>query len=614
LALIILPFAFWGVESYRKSGAGESLATVNGDKIGAQEFENALRQQEQSMRDRLGPTFDPAIFDRPEVKHQILESLVAQHLLGLEAHKTGLAITDEQLADFIAGIPDFQKNEKFDKQQYEKVLSTQSMSPLMFEARMRQDLSSRQLIEAYTENGYASNVEADNLFHLNEQQRVVSLAKFDVDSFVKQAKVDDAAIEDYYKKNQGEFKTPERAKVEYVVFSSDALQSQVAVEDAEVSKYYEEHQSEFGTQEQRQASHILIAVSAQAPEADKKAAKAKAEDVLQNVKQNPGNFAALAKEYSKDPGSAANGGDLGMFGRGTMVKPFDEAVYKLKVGETSDLVQSDFGFHIIRLTAIKAAKIQSLAEVKGFISQRLKTQKASDKFAELAEKFSNTVYEQSDSLKPAADLVKVSVQQGGWLNKGPATGGIWTDKAIQAVFSDDTIKKKRNSTAIEVAPNSLMSARVLEYQAASVRTLAEVSANIQKKLQHQQALDLIAKQGAELLSHLQKGEKANVTWQAVQTISRSRHSGLDTELAQLVFQVNAAKLPAYIGLPLTQSGYALVRIDEVKEAAAIDDAKRNGYLQELRKLKGKEMLSSYLADAQKHADIVMKPFAADDKK
>jgi peptidyl-prolyl cis-trans isomerase D len=303
-----------------------------------------------------------------------------------------------------------------------------------------------------------------------------------------------------------------------------------------------------------------------------------------------------------------------MFGHGTMVKPFEEAVYKLKVGETSDLVQSDFGFHIIRLTAIKAAKTQSLAEVKGFISQRLKTQKASDKFAELAEKFSNTVYEQSDSLKPAADLVKVSVQQGGWLNKGPATGGVWTDKAIQAVFSDEVIKNKRNSTAIEVAPNTLMSARVLEYQAASVRTLAEVSANIQKKLQHQQALDLIAKQGGELLSHLQKGEKANVTWQPVQTISRSQHTGLDTELAQLVFQVNAAKLPAYIGLPLTQSGYALVRIDEVKEAAAIDDAKRNRYLQQIRQVTGEEMLRSYLADAQKHADIVMKPFAADDKK
>jgi peptidyl-prolyl cis-trans isomerase D len=614
LLLIILPFAFWGVDSYRKSGAGESLATVNGEKIGAQEFDNALRQQEQRMREMAGASFDPTIFDKPEIKHSIMESIVAQHLLGMDAHKAGLTISDEQLADVIAGIGAFQKDGKFDKKQYETVLSAQNMSPITFESRVRQELSSRQLTDAYTQNGYASSLVVDNLIRLNEQQRVVSLAKFDIDAFTKQVKVDAAAIDDFYKKNQGEFKTPERAKVEYVVFSADSLLPQIAVEDAEISKYYEEHQAEFGTQEQRQASHILITVSAQSSDADKKAAKEKAELVLQKLKQAPDSFAALAKQYSQDPGSAANGGDLGMFGRGAMVKPFEEAVYKLKVGETTDLVQSDFGYHIIKLTAIKPGKNQTLAEVKGFISQRLKTQKATDKFAELAEKFSNTVYEQSDSLKPAAELVKMPVQQGGWLNKGPATGGVWTDKAIQAVFSDEVLKNKRNTAAVEVAPNTLMAARVVEYQAASVRPLSDVTAEIQKKLQHQQALDLVAKQGGEMLAHLQHGEKTNVSWQPSQTITRGQHPGLDAELTQLAFQLSSAKLPAYVGVPVAMSGFALVRVDEVKEAAAIDDNKRNRYLQQIRQVTGEELLRSYMADAQKHADIKIKPFTADDKK
>ncbi len=614
LVLIILPFAFWGVDSYRKSGGGEFLATVNGEKIGAQEFDNAVRQQEQRMREMAGASFDATILDKPEVKHSIMEGIVAQHLLGMDAHKAGLTITDEQLADVIASISAFQKDGKFDKKQYETVLSAQNMSPLTFEAKVRQELSSRQLTDAYTQNGYASSLVVDNLIRLNEQQRVVSLVKFDIDSLTKQAKVDDAAIDDYFKKNQGEFKTPERAKVEYVVFSADSLMPQISIDDAEVSKYYEEHQAEFGTQEQRQASHILISVSAQAADADKKAAKEKAEQVLQKLKQAPESFAALAKQYSQDPGSASNGGDLGMFGRGAMVKPFEEAVYKLKVGETTGLVQTDFGYHIIRLTAIKPAKNQSLADVKGFISQRLKTQKASDKFAELAEKFSNTVYEQSDSLKPAADLVKVSIQQGGWLNKGPATGGVWTDKVIQSVFSDEVIKNKRNTTAVEVAPNTLMAARVVEYQAASVRPLSDVSAGIRQKLQHQQALDLIAKQGGELLTSLQKGETPKVTWQPSQTITRAQHTGLDTELTQLVFQLNSAKLPAYVGMPVAMNGYALVRVEEVKESAAIDDNKRNRYLQQIRQVTGEEMLRSYLADAKKHADIKIKPFAPDDKK
>ena len=241
---------------------------------------------------------------------------------------------------------------------------------------------------------------------------------------------------------------PERANVEYVVLSADSLLSQVTVTDNEIKQYYDEHQADFGTQEQRQAAHILIAVAKKASDADKQAAKAKAETVLQQVKQAPAKFAALAKQYSQDPGSAANGGDLGMFGRGAMVKPFEDSVFSLKVGEVSDLVQTDFGYHIIKLVAVKPAKIQALSEVKSMIAQRLKSQHANDKFAELAEKFNNTVYEQSDSLKPAAELAKVSVQRGVWLSKGQAPAGLWTDKALQAVFSEDVLKNKRNTNAI----------------------------------------------------------------------------------------------------------------------------------------------------------------------
>jgi peptidyl-prolyl cis-trans isomerase D len=614
LALIILPFAFWGVDSYRKSGGGESLASVNGDKIGAQEFDNAIRQQQQRMRELAGPAFDQTMFEKPEVKHSILEGLVAQHLLGLEARKAGLVVTDETLAEVIAGIGAFQKDGKFDKTQYETVLSGQNMSPLMFESRVRQELSSRQLTDAYTQNGYSSSLIADKLIRLNEQQRVVALAKFDVDAMLAQVKVTDAAVAEYYKNNQSEFQTPERARVEYVLFSTESLLPQVSVEDAEVKKYYEEHQSEFGSQEQRQAAHILISVAAQASDADKQAAKAKAEQVLQKVKQAPGNFAALAKEFSQDPGSAANGGDLGMFGRGMMVKPFEDAVFKLKVGETSELVQSDFGFHIIRLTAVKPSKVQAYNEVSGLIAQRLKAQKAGDKFAELAEKFSNAAYEQSDSLKPAAELVKAPVQQGSWLNKGQAAAGIWTDKALQAVFSDDALKNKRNTAAVEVAPNTLLAARVVEYQAASVRPMADVSAAIQKKLQRQQALELVAKQGSEVLGQLQRGEKANVVWQPVQSVTRSQRAGLDGELVKLVFQANTAKLPAYVGVQTAQGGFALARIDSVKDVEEIDEGKRNRYLQQIRQITGEELLQAYLADAKKHADISMKTFVADEKK
>jgi peptidyl-prolyl cis-trans isomerase D len=406
---------------------------------------------------------------------------------------------------------------------------------------------------------------------------------------------------------------PERAKVEYVVLSADSLLSQVTVSDDEVKQYYEEHQAEFGAQEQRQAAHILISAPKRASDADRQAAKAKAEQVLQQVKQSPSKFAALAKQYSQDPGSAANGGDLGMFGRGAMVKPFEDSVFGLKVGEVSDLVLSDFGYHIIKLIAVKPAKVQVLSEVKTLIVQRLKSQRAGDKFAELAEKFNNTVYEQSDSLKPAAELIKASVQQGGWLSKGQAPSGLWTDKALQAVFAEDALKNKRNTAAVEVAPNTLLAARVIEYKPASERPLAEVSASIQLKLQRLQASDLATQQGKKLLEQLQRGEKANVSWKMAQAATRNQRTGIEPELLQVVFRADTGKLPVYVGVD-SPKGYLLARIDAVKDAASIDEGKRSRYAQQIRQMTGDALMMAYMADAKKRANITMKAFTAEEKR
>lgn len=613
LLLIILPFAFWGVDSYQKSGEGDTPATVDGEKISQQELDNALRQQQDRMRELMGANFDPAIFDNPDVKRTILENLVNQRLLIMQARSVGLTVSDEQLAQLISGIEAFQKDGQFDKQRYETALRSQNMSPLMFESRVKQELSTRQLIDAYTQNGYASQSAADNLIRLNEQQRVVSVSKLSPENFVKQAKVDDAAVQEYFDRNQKEFQTPERVRAEYVIFSASGLQAQVAVDQAEIKKYYEDHQSEFGSPEQRKAAHILVAVAASAPEAEKQAAKAKADDLLQQLKRTPGKFAELARQYSQDPGSAANGGDLGFFGRGMMVKPFDDAVFKLMVGETSDVVQSDFGFHIIKLLAVKEGRTPALDAVKSTIAQRLKVQKAEDRFAELAEKFSNTVYEQSDSLKPAADLVKVPVQQVAWLNKGQIGVAPWTDKALQALFSEDVIKNKRNTAAIEIAPNTLLAARILEHKPVSTLPFAEVAGNIRQKLQRLQAHELAVKQGQALLAQMRQGDKAGVEWKAAQSVTRSQHAGMDNDVARLIFQANVVQLPAYVGMENAQGGYTLARIEAVKEVDAIDDMKRARYLQQLRKLTGDELLQAYLAGAKKNASISMKSYAAEEK-
>lgn len=614
LFLIIITFGFFGVDSYRKSGGrGDAPATVNGEKITQQEFDNALRQQQERVREQAGANYDPTLFDKPEIKRMLLDSLINQHLLSMQARTFGLTLSNEQLAKIIAGIESFQKDGKFDKQRYDAALSSQNMTPAIFESRVRDELGTRQLIDAYVQNGYSSKTSADILIRLNEQARVVSVAQISPDNFIKQIKVSDEDVREYYEQNQNEFKISERARVEYLILSVSALQSQVVVSDSEIKKYYDEHQSEFSTPELRKAAHILIAVDTNASDAEKQAAKDKAGQILKQIKQDPSQFASLAKKYSQDPGSAANGGDLGMFGRGMMVKPFDDAVFKLIVGETSGLVQSDFGFHIIKLLAVKGGKVQDFGKVKSVIAQKLKLQKANEKYAELAESFANTVYEQSDTLKPASVLTKLPIQQVAWLSKGQMGVPPWTDKALQAIFSDEVVKNNRNTSAIEIAPNTLLAARIVEHKSESISPLSEVMTSIRQKLLRQHAQDMAVTEGKALLAKLAQGAVVNVEWKAGQSVTRSQHSSLDNELTRQIFQTEISKLPAYVGVANALGGYLLARIDAVKDVGSIDDATRARYMQQLGQMTGNELLQSFILDAKKHASINVSPLIEGDK-
>ena len=603
LALIILPFALWGVSSYEKSGnSAEVVATVNGSKITRQEFENSLHQQQDRLRKQLGANFDAAMLDNPEMKRAIIENLVAQHLLLDRAKAERLVVTDDQVAQLISGIEAFQEGGKFDKQRYAAALVSQNMSPLMFEARLRDELLEQQMQDAYAQNGFAANSVADNVIHLNEQQRIVRVSPVLFQTFMTQAKVDDAALKMYYEKNPNEFQVQEQAKVEYVKLSEDDLLAKVMVNKDDVRKYYDEHQGEFGTPEERQAAHILITVNASASQAEQDAAKTKAEQLLQQARQNPAKFAELAKKNSQDPGSAANGGDLGFFGHGMMVKPFEDAAFALKVGEISGLVKSDFGYHIIKLLAVKQSRVLPFDEARESIANKMRQQKAADMFAEIADKFSNTVYEQSDTLKPAAELAGAKIEKSGWLTKGMAPGELWTAKMLQAIFNDEVVKNKRNTAAIEVATNTLVAARIVEYKPASVRAFSELQEAIRQKLLQQQATELAVKQGKAVLAQLQSGSKAELSWGAAQSVTREKHGSLDADLVRQIFQVNAAKLPQFVGAEAGQ-GYMLARIDEVKEGEPVSVEKRTRYMQKLRQLTGEEISRAYLSDAKQNASI-----------
>jgi peptidyl-prolyl cis-trans isomerase D len=568
LALITLPFALWGMESYiRDSGSSADIAKVGSSRISVGEFQQALREQQDRLRPALGGR-DPAMLDSPELRRAVLDNLVQRRLLSLEASKAHMSVSNEQLARFIANVPQLQENGQFSPQRYEALIAAQNMSKAMFEFNIRQDMTVQQGIAAVANASLAGKTAADQWLAMQLEEREISEAALRPELFIAKAKVAPEAIKTFYDSNLKKFEVPEQLRVEYLVLSRDKLAEQIVVSDEEVKAWYQSHGDRYRQAEERRASHVLIAVSKGAPADQVQAAEAKAADVAAQAKKSPGDFAKLAKQYSQDPGSAEKGGDLDWFARGAMVKPFEEAVFALKEGQVSDVVRSDFGLHIIKLTGVRPERSRPLDEVKTEIAAELKAQAAAKKYAESAEGFSNTVYEQSDSLKPAAEKFKLTIQQSDWLVKGsPAQGLLANPKLLAAMFADDAIKNKRNTEAVEVSPNVLVAARVLDHKPAAQQTLETVTPTIEKFLAHQEAVKLATTEGEERLAQLNKGEKTNLVWSPARTVTRSAAANLPPDGVRAIFKADVAKLPAFAGTA-TPTGYSLFRISKVKPFVA----------------------------------------------
>lgn len=568
LAILLLPFAFFGVDSYiRDSGSAGDVATVGKGKISLGEFQQALREQQDRLRPTLGGR-DPAMLNSPELRNAVLDNLIQRQLLIQYANEAHLAVSNEQLGRFIASAPSLQVDGKFSPERYEAVVAAQGMSKPMFEARLRQDLAMQQATAAVAEAALPGGAAGGRWLAAQLEEREVSEAIIRADRYLGQVKVAPEAIKAYYDANQARFQVPEQLRAEYLVLSRDQLAEQAKVSDDEIKDWYQSHADRYRQPEERRASHILLTVAKDAAPEAIKAAETKAAEVLAQLRKTPGDFDKLARQYSQDPGSAARGGDLDWFGRGAMVKPFEDAVFGLKEGQVSEAVRSDFGVHIIMLTGVRPERGRPLEEVKGEIAAELKAQAAAKKYLEMAEAFTNTVYEQSDSLGPAAEKFKLTLQKSDWIVKGgAATGPFANAKLNSALFSDDALKNKRNSDAIEVAPNVLVSARVVEHKPAAQQTLETVGGTIEKLLASQESARLAAKEGDARLAQLKKGEAADVAWGAPHRMTRAQAASMPPEVVRAVFGADATRLPAYAGIA-GPGGYGLVRVSAIKPFAA----------------------------------------------
>lgn len=570
LALIAVTFALFGVDSYMKGDqSGGTVAEVGRVGITQEELMREIQAQTDRMREALGPAFDPAVAETVDFRRQVLDGLIERKALLQEAQKLKFLTPDAYIASVLGQIPAFQEKGAFSQQRYEAVLRQNGRGPAQFENELRQAFMLETIVSPVSLAAFPSNTALKQISRLVAQQREVSWADLPTSAVESQIKVTSADVERHYRANQAEFTEPEQIRAEYLVLDMASVAARVEVSDQAVADYYAANAVRFGQPEQRRASHILIAADKN-DGAARARARAKALELYQILQKTPARFGELARTESQDPGSAAQDGSLGSFGRGMMVKPFEDAVFSMRPDEIRGPVESDFGFHIIRLDGIEAAQTAPLAEVRTEIMAELRKQQAQRIFADLAENFSNLVYENAGSLQPAATAAGLPIRQSDWMSAGNAPPPFNHAALSAALFSPESTKSGQNTEAIEVRPGTLVAARVVEHRPARLRPLAEVSEAIAAGLRDAQRTQLLAQKGEAILKALAGGDEAGLNWSGFQVVGRQPSEVLDAAGVKAVFRVSPDKLPAYTGFARPDGSYRIVRVNRVLEAAEPD--------------------------------------------
>ncbi|MDR1276678.1 MAG: SurA N-terminal domain-containing protein [Candidatus Accumulibacter sp.] len=600
VVLITLPFVFWGVDSLsNSSGAETTIANVGDAKISIFEFDQALNTAQDRMRRDYGDAFRPEMINDPVIREGILNNLIEQRLLLLEADRRKLWLNDEVLRSVIAGAPQFQQGGRFSLPLYQAFLAR---SGLQFEASLREDLIIQQCLDM-TRSAFVSNAQAEDLLRLHLEERAYHENRIPADHFFKSVVIGDDDAQKYYEENESLFEEPEQIKVEYLTLSQEDILATVKLSESEAKTWYDGHPDRYRQEEERHARHILIRAAKEGGEA-----RAKAEKILTEVKKSPEKFVALAKQYSEDVGSAKSGGDLGFFQRDAMVKPFADAVFDtLKKNEISEIVESDFGYHIIQLIDIRPASVRAFAEVRAEIENELKQQAAARKFAETAESFSNMVYEQSDSLQPVAENFKLELKKTDWFSRkreNPAAlGPLANDKLLNRLFSEDAIRMKQNTETIEISPGTLLTARVVEHTPASLKPLESVKKEIEERLRLRGALELAQKAGEERLDALKKGDEAKLAWSPVKTVARSRApAGFTENATKAIFKVDSGSLPAYVGLT-DGAGYTIFKVVKTTTPEKLESELVQGIRREYGTLVAQRDLSAFMDNLRKRYPV-----------
>jgi peptidyl-prolyl cis-trans isomerase D len=606
LGLVILSFMFAGIGSYVNSPSSSAVASVNGEDISQAELEKAYQSQRQRMESQYGDAFATLTADATYLKQfreGILDNLINEKLLDQTAKELGLRVSDEQLKAEIVAMPAFQVDGRFSNEYYQAVLRQAGFQPNTFRDTMRQDLTRQQLSRALFASEFALVGETQDALNLQQQTRDLRYLIVPASSFAEQVALTDEEVTSYYQANLSQFDTLEKVSVDYVEVKVADLLPDIEVTPEQLQEYYQQNLASYRSEEQRRASHILIEFGE-----DEAAAKASAEDVLAKL-HSGADFAQLVEQYSADSFSAENGGDLDWFGKGAMDPVFEDATYTLsQEGDVSAVVKSAFGFHIIKLTGIKAEQITPFAELEEEISAKVKTDKATEAFYELHQQMAARAFEVPDSLEEVAAVTNHAIIHTAMFDRENAPLPL-NAKAISEAFSDILLNEKVNSEVIELADDHIMVLRVSGHQPERTKPLDEVKTEVTELLTAQKSQAAAMSWAQEIKLNLDnaedvtgKLEQKGLLWQEQTAVSRADNQ-LAPAIVENLFKLAVVDTQDKAVAELADGNIGLIQLLKVTQAEPMDVAQLTGIQRRLGSSRGQLMLADFVASLKAQADI-----------
>ena len=614
VGIISIPFALWGINSYFEGGGEAVVATVEDVEVDLNTFQQALAERRRVVTQVLQGSPGAEYFESAAFRNQVLEGLIQNTAQASWADEAGYRVSDEVLGQWIRDLPYFQSEGSFDSQRYQDLLANAGMSVSRFEQQQRQELISDQIRSAFAESAFVAPSDVDAVLVLLEQTRTADYAVLSANDPGIEVNVTEDEIREHFEADRESYYAPEQMRVNYVVLSVEKVAESVEVDEEEARRYYENNPGRFGRPEARRVSHILLQLPADADDEAVEAARAEAEELASQARSGA-DFAELARSHSDDSGSAANGGDLGVISRGAMVKPFEDAAYALQAaGEVTDPVRSRFGFHVIKLTELRESRTASFEDVRGEIEGELKRQLAESQYLENVETFSALVYEQPESLGPAADELGLEIQASDWFSEGAGEGIAQNPRFRSVAFSEDVRIDNLNSEAFELDPETTVSVHRLETRERRPLELAEVTDRIRQTLEAEARAEAVREKGERLLSALDDG----ASWDSIVEengldpveFHGTRDDGADAEtraLADELFTLSSPRDGNAVtgGLATANGNYVIFRLTEVIDGdpAAVSESRREEVRGLLLSRQSEGMYRNFQQALRENADV-----------